>query len=120
MNTELYAEYGIDCENGVKRFMGREEVYKAILFSFIRDENYEKLKTALENGDCRDAFKAAHTLKGVCGNLSIKGLEDRFSKITDLLRHGKIEKCKALMNETERMYLTVTDFLKRAYEEECM
>ena len=32
------------------------------------------------------AFRAAHTLKGVCGNLSLDKLLDSASKLTELLR----------------------------------
>ena len=41
---------------------------------FLEDQSYLQLKQALENKNYEDAFRSAHTLKGVCQNLSFDRL----------------------------------------------
>ena len=46
---------------------------------FLEDQSYIQLKQALENKNYEDAFRSAHTLKGVCQNLSF----DRLYEVSD-------------------------------------
>ena len=38
---------------------------------FLQDDSFPNLKKALEAQDAPTAFRAAHTLKGVCQNLGL-------------------------------------------------
>ena len=40
----------------------------------------------MENGNYEDAFRSAHTLKGVCQNLSFDRLYEVSNELTELLR----------------------------------
>ncbi|MBQ6499737.1 MAG: Hpt domain-containing protein, partial [Ruminococcus sp.] len=51
-----------------------------------QEGNFEKLKSALDNGDLDTAFEAAHALKGVLGNLSLTPMYNKSVEITELLR----------------------------------
>ena len=42
----------------------------------------------MESGDRKEAFEAAHSLKGVLGNLSLTPLYEPTSEMTELLRAG--------------------------------
>lgn len=44
------------------------------------------MKEAVEAGDLKSAFEAAHGLKGVLGNLSLTQRYDPVAEITELLR----------------------------------
>lgn len=69
--------------------MGRmitEERVKKFLRMFCTDQSYNELCTAMENEDYETAFRAAHTLKGVCANLGIENLRIEASSITEALR----------------------------------
>ncbi len=51
------------------------------------DPNYEKLCDAFEKQNYEDAFKAAHTMKGVSQNLGFKDLSDSVCLLTEELRN---------------------------------
>ena len=61
---------GVDPDSALERFMGNEGLYLRFAGRFLEDRNYEELLKAMEKGDTKAAFAAAHTLKGVSGNLS--------------------------------------------------
>ena len=69
---EIFKKYGADYETTMSRFMGNEQMYLRILAMLPRDENLHKLDHALQAGDYQAAFDAAHTLKGMAGNLGLR------------------------------------------------
>ena len=54
------------------------------------DGNYEILCDAMKSGNADEAFRAAHTIKGICLNLSLTALLKSSSALTEALR-GKTE-----------------------------
>ena len=62
---------GIDVASALERMMGSEALLERLLGKFPEDKNLPVLREALESGDPGRAAAAAHTLKGVCGNLSM-------------------------------------------------
>lgn len=82
---------GIDVDGATKRFMGNVGMFERFLKKFSDDNSYTALADAMEAGEVQAAFNAAHTLKGVCGNLSLTPLYEAVSDITELLRAGDIE-----------------------------
>lgn len=60
----------------VERFVGK----------FLEDKSFDILCNALAAGSREDAFRAAHTLKGVCANLSFTRLMNSSSELTEVLR----------------------------------
>lgn len=85
---ECYEKLGGDYENAVSRLMNDNLVEKFI-FKFLDDSSFDDLRKALENKDYDEAFRAAHTIKGVCQNLSFTTLFNSANKLTDELRNGK-------------------------------
>ena len=53
---------------------------------FPEDKSFEALESAMESGSREAAFRAAHTLKGVCANLSFTRLLESASALTEILR----------------------------------
>ncbi len=51
-----------------------------------KEPSFEKLQTALANGNLKEAFDAAHSLKGVLGNLALTPLFNPVNEMTELLR----------------------------------
>lgn len=84
------AENGADVEGAVRRFMGNEALYTKFLGKFKDDTSYEDLIANLERENFEEAFKCAHTLKGVCANLGLDPISRIASNLTELLR-GKEE-----------------------------
>ena len=70
---ECYEKIGSNYESVLSRF-GNEALVKRFALKFLKDPSYAELKEALEAHDAERAFRAAHTLKGVCLNLGFDRL----------------------------------------------
>lgn len=97
-------EAGVDVDRGMERFMGNQELLLRFLRKFPGDNNYRDIVSSLESGDYETAFRAAHTLKGLCGNLSLTKLQEIVSEQTELLRAEKWDEAKALMPRVTEVY----------------
>ena len=100
-------EAGINVSGAVERFMGNEALYYKFLIRFPEDPNYPALKQAIKAGECRKAFEAAHTLKGVAGNLSLQRLEAVLKELVEFLREGNLEQAAERMPDLEGEYAKV-------------
>lgn len=102
---------GVDYEGALSRFMGNEALLARFLKKFLDDPNFLNLQSALEQGETEKAFQAAHTLKGVAGNLSLSGLYEQAAKISELLRGGDLEGARAIMPDVQAAYKKITEAL---------
>ena len=93
------AAAGIDVEAALERMMGSEALLERLLDKFLEDRNYPALRSALEAGDLEWAAAAAHSLKGVCGNLSMTGLYISLAGQVDALRRGDLDGARAAMEQ---------------------
>ena len=59
---------------------------RKFLLKFLDDKSYADLERTLSEGDYKEAFRAAHTLKGVAANLAFTELMERVSELTEQLR----------------------------------
>ncbi len=82
---ECYQQFGGDFDE-VKKRLPSEALIKKFVAKFLDDHSFSDLQTAMGEGNRENAFRAAHTLKGVCGNLSLSKLMLSASKLTELLR----------------------------------
>lgn len=114
---EKLLDAGINPDSAVERFMGNEALYMKYLLRFTDDDSYQKICRSMENEDCKGAFAAAHTLKGVCGNLSITGMEQLLREQVEYLRSGDLKKAQNMMGQLEEEYESVRNVLDyvRAY-----
>lgn len=107
---ECYQRLGGDYSAAEKRLM-REALVKKFITKFLDDGSYAQLCCAMQEGQREEAFRAAHTLKGVCGNLGFDRLYHSASRLTELLRpqaDAISEEVGSLMEEVSGDYeLTV-------------
>lgn len=82
----IFEAYGADYQVTLGRFMGNRKLYMKFLGMLFQDENLGKLGNALEQRDMVAAFEAAHTLKGVTGNMGLTPLYDAVCSIVEPLR----------------------------------
>ena len=82
---EVYEKIGGDYDDVVRRLMG-EKLVRKFLLKFLDDKSYADLERTLSEGDYKEAFRAAHTLKGVAANLAFTELMERVSELTEQLR----------------------------------
>ena len=71
MTLEELKAYGADTDAGLQRCMNNESFYLRLVKMIPGDDNFRKLKEALEVGNLDAAFEAAHALKGSSGNLAL-------------------------------------------------
>ena len=58
----------------------------------------------MEAKDYPEAFRAAHTIKGVCQNLSFDRLLASSSQLSEALRHGYTPEADALAEQVKEDY----------------
>ena len=80
------AENGADVETTISRFMGNEAMYLKFLGKFLDDQNYKMLGENLEAKNYEEAFKCAHTLKGVTANLGLDPIQKAVSELVEEIR----------------------------------
>lgn len=90
MTDEAYYRQGFDIDAARRRFLGKREMYERFLLRFPEDSNYRKMQKALKENNIKSAFYHAHTLKGVCGNLSLYRLYEASGEIVEELRKDKL------------------------------
>lgn len=101
---ECYDKMGADYEDVLSRLRSEVLVRKFAL-KFLDDDSYANLKAAMESGNAPEAFRGAHTLKGVAQNLGYKAA----AEVTESLRpsetsSGDMEKAAKLMPAVDEEY----------------
>ena len=117
---ECYDTFGGDYES-VKERISKEEIIEKFLIKFLSEPSYENLCRALEYEDYKEAFRAAHSIKGVCANLGFPGLENSSSSLTEYLREKEKqqinkEQCMELFERVSEDYKVVVEAIRK-YEE---
>lgn len=100
---ECYAAMGGDYEGVMGRLLSEERV-KKYLFKFLNDKSFENLQTALAESNQEEAFRMAHTLKGVSQNLGFTRLFVSSDALTEALRNELREDAGALFCKVEADY----------------
>ena len=108
---ECYAAMGGSYEDAIGRLRGERLVQKFVL-KFLNDESYDLLCRSMEEKNFEEAFRAAHTIKGVCQNLSLSKLQDSSSRLCESLREGYTPESAALMEETAADYRRTVDAIR--------
>ena len=80
-------EYGVNTKEGLARCMNMEKFYFRMLGMGLKNDSFEKLGKALEDGNLDEAFEQAHALKGVVGNLALTPIYQPLVNLTDMLRN---------------------------------
>lgn len=100
---ECYESIQGDFDGLVGRVMGEERAERFSM-KFLNDQSYSQLMDALGQEDYENAFRAAHTLKGVCANLGFSVLQETASELTEELRGGKRPEHMSLVEQTTAEY----------------
>ena len=114
---KIFEAYGADYNSTMARFMGNEAMYVKFLDMLFKDDNLEKLGTALEQQDYEAAFAAAHTLKGVVGNMGLTPLFNAVCAIVEPLRKREApEDYNGLYQMIQTGFLQADEFRKKLKE----
>jgi len=111
---ECYAALGGDYEDVRGRLRSDRLVQKFVL-KFLTDDSYGLLCRSLEAEDYEEAFRAVHTIKGMCQNLSFTKLQESSARLTEALRGGWKPEAAPLAEQVKSDYQQTADAI-RAYE----
>ena len=111
---ECYAALGGDYESVTGRLRSERLVQKFVL-KFLEDGSYDLLCRSMEGKDYGEAFRAAHTLKGVCQNLSFTRLYQSSAPLCEALRDGFHPEAPVLKEQVDADYWQTADAI-RAYQ----
>lgn len=113
---ECYQNLGGDYSQVEKR-LPSVSLIKRFITKFLDDGSFSELCQAMQAGQREQAFRAAHTLKGVCANLSFDRLGASASQLTELLRSegdGVPEGAALVFHAVKQDYALTVDAI-RAY-----
>lgn len=105
---ECYLALGGNYDDVIGRLRNEQLVQKYVL-KFLDDQSFAVLCRSLEAGNLEEAFRAAHTMKGMCQNLGFTKLQDSSSLATETLRHGDLDGARALLELLRGDYKCTVD-----------
>ena len=85
---ECYSALGGSYEEVLSR-LSSERLVKKFALKFLTDPSYDLLVRSMGSEDWPEAFRAAHTIKGVCANLGFDVLLASSEALTEALRDGR-------------------------------
>ena len=112
---ECYEKTGSDYENILKRF-GSEAMIQRFALKFLKDGSFSDLKNALEAKDGERAFRAAHTLKGICLNLGLDRLYKVSACLTEKLRGREFNGYEEAYEEVQQEYQKTIEAIRTMAE----
>ncbi len=113
---EFYKEIDGDFDDVMSRMPMEKLIFK-YLMKFLDDSSFMLLKEALNQGQLEEAFRASHTLKGICSNLGLTALQKAADELTECLRQqDDQEKALALFPAVNDEYQRVKAALMQLKE----
>lgn len=100
---ELYIEIDGNYKDIMERLVTETRVRKFVLL-FLEDDSYKNFLKAMEEENVQEAFRAIHTLKGVCMNLGFQGMYFLVNDMTELLRGNALEEGKKRLPQLQEVY----------------
>lgn len=111
---ECYDIMGADYSEVECRLRTEERIRK-FLCKVPEDKSYEFLCDSLEKRDMDEAFRAAHTMKGICQNLALTKLGDSSAKLCELLRDKReyTEEVEELFAKVQKDYAEMVECIRK-------
>lgn len=92
---EFWDKLNVNKEEVLERFVGMPDIAKDCTISYIEDPLADELEKAVEAEDYPAIERAAHTIKGLAGNLGFEAAQNSAQKIVDFTRAGEYDKIPA-------------------------
>lgn len=110
---ECYEIMGADYA-GVESRLRTEERIKKFLLKVLNDKSYDLLCNSMEQNNMEEAFRAAHTLKGISQNLSLTTLYESSNALSEQLRGNQQydEQTKELFEQVKKDYAHITETIQ--------
>jgi HPt (histidine-containing phosphotransfer) domain-containing protein len=114
--SECYEELGGDY-GGVLSRMSSEKLVQKFTLKFLDDKSFDLLKKSLDENQYEEAFRAAHTIKGICQNLGFARLYTSDCALTEALRNKTYDGIDNLFADTAADYRTTVSAIERYRKE---
>jgi len=101
---------GCDVDGAMGRFLNKEDFYARCYKKFLKDPSFAGLGDALKANNIDDAFRYAHTIKGVVANMGLTPLFNRAVEIVEPLRR------KEYTPDIDTKYVMLMDEMKEYAE----
>lgn len=108
---ECYAAMGGNYDEVLGRLRSDRLIQKFVL-KFADDGSYQLLVDSMASKNYEEAFRAAHTIKGVCQNLGLTRLLASSSQLSEALRHGYTPEADGLTEQVGRDYRETIDAIR--------
>lgn len=112
---ECYTALHGDYEDVLSRLRSDRLVQK-FMFKFLDDPSYDTLCRAMAAKDREEAFRAAHTIKGVCQNLSFTKLYRSADALCEALRNEWAPDAEALAERVHADYQITVSAIRNFQE----
>lgn len=113
MNIKEFYEIVGGNYNDVLSRLNSEMLITRIVKKFAEDPSFKQLEEALKENNVDLAFRAAHTLKGICLNLGFDQLSNDAVAITEILRVGSLDGTAELFDSIKTSYDNTIESLKQ-------
>lgn len=112
-SIEVLTSNGVDYQEAMERFCGNAALYERLALKFLNDPHFNELEAALAAGQLDEAYRAAHSLKGVAGNLSFRDLYQAACRVSDALHAGDEHATEAALPELRASYAAIQGALQQ-------
>ena len=115
---ECYEAMGADYDEVMSRLKTEERVQK-FLIKVLADPSYTLLCDSIAAKNVEEAFRAAHTLKGVGQNLSLTKMYESASVLADILRdrHDYGDDIEPAFEQAKADYETTMSAIRKLADE---
>lgn len=112
---ECYTALGGNYDDAISRLRSERLVTKFVV-KFLDDDSCALLLRSMDEKNYEEAFRAAHTIKGVCQNLAFTRLFESSNQLSEALRNGFTPEAPALAEQVGRDYQVTVEAI-RAFQE---
>lgn len=109
---ECYKELGGDYDDVMKR-LGSEALVGKFVLKFLDDSTYWSFFDAMRAARYDEAFRGAHTLKGMCQNLSFTKLGQSSAAVCEALREKRYGDAAGLFGQMDGDYCMTVIAIRR-------
>lgn len=104
MDENKLTEAGFDIEDAMGRLGGDKSLFERLLKMMLDNTSYDEMLAAFDANDVHAAFEAAHALKGVSGNMSMKNVYESIVPLVEKLRADDLEGARPLLQPVKDSY----------------
>lgn len=112
MDAEVLKKAGINYEEGLRRFGGSRVLYEEYIRLFVEESVFQELETLMEEKEYGRAFRKAHDLKGMVGNMSFTDFYQKVFDLVEALRVAQNEEAERLLPGVREEYQRLIGAIK--------